>query len=51
MALNAAAALYAADRVTTWPEGLTRAREVLASGAALELKARWVARTAELAAG
>jgi anthranilate phosphoribosyltransferase len=51
VALNAAAALYAADRVSGWSEGLERAREVLASGAAHELKDRWIARTRELADG
>ncbi|MBW3621251.1 MAG: anthranilate phosphoribosyltransferase [Actinobacteria bacterium] len=50
VALNAAAALYAADRVQDLAHGLERAREVLVSGAALELKDRWVARTRELAA-
>jgi anthranilate phosphoribosyltransferase len=51
VALNAAAALYAADRVADLAAGVTRAREILASGAARELKDRWVARTKELAAG
>jgi anthranilate phosphoribosyltransferase len=49
VALNAAAALYAADAVGDLAAGLDRAREVLASGAALDLKRRWVARTKELA--
>jgi anthranilate phosphoribosyltransferase len=49
VALNAAAALYAADHVPDLAAGLERAREVLASGAALQLKERWVARTRELA--
>jgi anthranilate phosphoribosyltransferase len=49
VALNAAAALYAADRVADLGAGLERVRTVLDSGAALELKQRWVARTQELA--
>jgi len=49
VALNAAAGLYAADAVDDLAAGLTRAREVLASGAALALKDQWVARTQELA--
>jgi anthranilate phosphoribosyltransferase len=51
VALNAAAALYAADRVDTLAEGLDRAREVLASGRALRLRDEWVARSRELAGG
>lgn len=50
VALNAAAALYVAERVDDLAQGLSQAREVLASGTALELKDRWVARTRELAA-
>jgi anthranilate phosphoribosyltransferase len=47
--LNTAAALYAADVVDDLAAGVARAREVLTSGAALELKERWVARSRELA--
>jgi anthranilate phosphoribosyltransferase len=43
VALNTAAALYAADRVPTLAEGLAAAREALASGAALRLRDDWVA--------
>ncbi|MBW3657684.1 MAG: anthranilate phosphoribosyltransferase [Actinobacteria bacterium] len=50
VALNAAAALYTAGRVDALGDGLERARAVLASGAALDLKDRWVARSQELAA-
>lgn len=49
--LNAAAALYAADAVGDLAAGVARAREVLADGAAVRLRDRWVARTRELAAG
>lgn len=49
VALNAGAALYAADAVDAIATGVERAREVLASGAALELRDRWVRRTIELA--
>ncbi|MFO7778651.1 MAG: anthranilate phosphoribosyltransferase [Nitriliruptoraceae bacterium] len=45
VALNAAAGLYAADAVADLPSGLDRARAVLRSGAALELKQRWAAHT------
>lgn len=48
VALNAAAALYAADRVPDLAAGLTRARDALASGAARDLRDRWVTRTKEL---
>jgi anthranilate phosphoribosyltransferase len=51
VALNAAAALYAADAVADLGDGLELARQTIASGAARELKQRWVARTRELAAG
>lgn len=51
VALNAAAALYAADHVPSIAAGLERAREVLASGAAWDLLMRWAARSQELAAG
>ncbi len=51
VALNAAAALYAAGAVDDLAAGLDRAREVLASGAAGSLKDRWVARSRELARG
>ena len=50
VALNTAAALYAADRVADLAGGLALARETLASGAARQLRDRWVARTKELAA-
>lgn len=49
VALNAAAALYAADHVDDLAAGLARAREVLASGEALRLRDDWVARSRELA--
>lgn len=49
VALNTAAALYVAGACEDLAGGLARAREVLQSGAALELKDRWVARTQELA--
>lgn len=48
VALNAAAGLYAADAVADLATGLARAREVLVSGAALELKQRWAAHTRTL---
>lgn len=50
VALNAGAALYAADRVAEIGAGVARAREVLAGGDALDLLARWAARSQELAA-
>jgi anthranilate phosphoribosyltransferase len=50
VALNAAAALFAADAVPDLPTGLERARTVLHSGAARDLRDRWAARTKELAA-
>ncbi len=49
VALNAGAALYAADVVDSIAAGVERAREVLASGDALMLKDAWVARSQELA--
>ena len=49
VALNAAAGLHVAGRVADLAEGVALAREVLASGAAADLKERWVARTRELA--
>lgn len=49
VAINAAAALYAADAVDDLTTGVVRAREVLASGAAAELRDRWIARSRELA--
>lgn len=49
VALNAGAALYAADAVTSIADGVERAREVLASGDAGTLRDRWAARTRELA--
>jgi anthranilate phosphoribosyltransferase len=48
VALNAAAALYAADRVPSMSDGLAQARRVLASGEALRLRDAWVARSREL---
>lgn len=51
VAINAAAALYAADAVPDLAAGLVRAREVLADGTAATLRDRWVARSRELAAG
>jgi anthranilate phosphoribosyltransferase len=49
VAINAAAALYAADAVTDLAAGLERARTALADGSALTLRDRWVARSRELA--
>jgi anthranilate phosphoribosyltransferase len=49
VALNAAAALYAADRAPTLADGLASAREALASGAALRLRDDWVALSRSLA--
>ena len=49
VALNAGAALYAADVVDSIGGGVARAREVLASGDAVRLRDRWVARSRELA--
>jgi anthranilate phosphoribosyltransferase len=49
VAVNAAAALYAADAVADLAEGLARARAVLTDGSALALRDRWVARSRELA--
>lgn len=48
--LNAGAALYAANVVPTMGEGITRAREAIASGKALAKMHQFVARTKELAA-
>lgn len=42
VAVNAGAALYAADHVDSIADGVVRAREVLASGAAWDLVQRWV---------
>jgi anthranilate phosphoribosyltransferase len=50
VALNAAAALLAGGAVEDLAAGVERARQVLASGAAADLKERWVARSADLAA-
>lgn len=47
--LNAAAALYAADAVDDLAAGVARAREALVSGAARDLRDRWVLRSKELA--
>lgn len=49
VALNAGAALYAADRVDDIGAGVARARDVLAGGEALDLLGRWVTRSQELA--
>jgi anthranilate phosphoribosyltransferase len=49
VALNAGAALYAADAVPDLAGGVERARAVLASGAARDLRDRWVARSRALA--
>jgi anthranilate phosphoribosyltransferase len=49
VALNAGAALYVADAVPDIASGVARAREVLADGAARELRDRWIARSRELA--
>ncbi|MBK1735615.1 anthranilate phosphoribosyltransferase [Halorhodospira abdelmalekii] len=49
IAANAAAALYAAGRVDGLPAGVEQARELMRSGAAADVLARFVARTQELA--
>lgn len=49
VALNTAAALYAADRAPDIGAGLELARETLSSGAAVDLRDRWVQRSKELA--
>lgn len=51
VALNAGAALYAADVVPDLADGVALARDTLAGGSARTLRDRWVARTQELAAG
>jgi anthranilate phosphoribosyltransferase len=51
VAVNAAAALYAADAVPDLAGGLARARAVLEDGSARDLRDRWVARTRQLATG
>ncbi|MDP8928475.1 MAG: anthranilate phosphoribosyltransferase, partial [Actinomycetota bacterium] len=51
VALNAAAALYVAGAARRIGDGLSMARDVLASGAAVKLRDRWVARSQELAQG
>ncbi len=51
VALNAAAALHVAGVARNLAEGLSMAREVLASGAVRKLRDRWVARSQELAQG
>jgi anthranilate phosphoribosyltransferase len=48
VALNAAAALYVAGAVDSIGDGLDRARAVLGSGAARDLKDRWVVRSRSL---
>lgn len=49
VALNAGAALYAADVADSIGDGVARARDVLASGSAASLRDRWVARSQQLA--
>lgn len=49
VALNAGAALWVAGAADDLADGLERAREVLASGAAARLRDRWVERSRELA--
>lgn len=49
VALNAAAGLFTYGLVDDLAAGLERAREVLASGAAAELRDRWAVRSTELA--
>lgn len=49
VALNAAAALYVAGIARSLADGLSMARDVLASGAARKLRDRWVTRSQELA--
>lgn len=49
VALNAGAALYVAGRAADIRSGVGRAREVLDSGAARDLRDRWVKRSRELA--
>lgn len=49
VALNAGAAIYAADLEGTLAQGITRARQVLASGAAREKFAAFIARTHQFA--
>jgi len=49
VALNAGAALWTAGAVDDLAAGIERARGVLASGAAAELRDRWVARSRQLA--
>lgn len=51
VALNAGAALYVADVEESIAAGVARAREVLASGAAADLRDRWSRRSRELAEG
>lgn len=50
VAVNAGAALYVAGAVHDLAAGFERARDVLASGVAIELKERWVDLTKRLAA-
>lgn len=49
MALNAGAALYAADVVDDIGTGVDRARSVLATGDSWDLLERWAVRSRELA--
>jgi anthranilate phosphoribosyltransferase len=47
--LNAGAALFVADRVTSFDDGVRLAEETIDSGAALDLLERFIAKTTELA--
>ncbi|HKJ55024.1 MAG TPA: anthranilate phosphoribosyltransferase [Nitriliruptoraceae bacterium] len=51
VAVNAGAALYAADATDSLAAGVDRAREVMASGAGWDLLERWAVRSQELAQG
>jgi len=51
VALNAAAGLYAADAVPDLATGLVRAREVLSSGQAAQLRDHWIAWTSAAQVG
>ncbi|MBL8242816.1 MAG: anthranilate phosphoribosyltransferase, partial [Rhodanobacteraceae bacterium] len=48
VALNAGAALYAADRATSLADGVAAARQILQSGRALERMQQYVALTHKL---
>ena len=49
--LGAAAALYAADLVDGLPDGLAAASEAVTSGAARDVRDRWVTASQDLATG